>query len=167
MAPASAEEQARHHALQLHNACLEFFRGNAEENESEEEEEDDDCRVGDGENDEEYKLLLNLFVEKSELRSYYEVNWENGEFYCLVCGGLGKMKRIKGCVGLVQHSISISNTKKKMAHRAFAQIVCRVLGWDFGRLPTIVLKGERLSLSLAKPGDERVSFRVMFDIRMR
>lgn len=155
MAPASAEEQARHHALRLHNACLRFFRGNAEENESEEEEEGGDCRVGDGENDEEYKVLLNLFVEKCELRSYYDVNWENGDFYCLVCGGLGKMKRIKGCVGLVQHSISISNTKKKRAHRAFAQVVCRVLGWDFGRLPTIVLNGERLSLSLAKPGDER------------
>ncbi|KAK9937843.1 hypothetical protein M0R45_014611 [Rubus argutus] len=157
LAPASAEEQARHHALRLHNACLRFFRGNAdaEENESEEEEEDGDCRVGDGEDDEEYKVLLNLFVEKSELRSYYDVNWENGDFYCLVCGGLGKMKRVKGCVGLVQHSISISNTKKKRAHRAFAQVVCRVLGWDFGRLPAIVLNGERLSLSLAKPGDEQ------------
>ncbi|KAM5586264.1 hypothetical protein ABKV19_005259 [Rosa sericea] len=159
LAPASAEEQLRHHALRLHNqaleACSGFFKGNAGSGSgSESEEEEDDCKVGDGEN-EEYKLLLNLFVEESGLRSYYEGNWDSGDFYCLVCGGLGKTKKIKGCTGLVQHAVSISKTKKKRAHRAFAQVVCRVLGWDFGRLPIVVLKGERLSFYLAKPGDEQ------------
>ncbi|CAB4307726.1 unnamed protein product [Prunus armeniaca] len=162
----SPEEQAKLAALKLqHNAldaCRGLFLGNAgsdsEESESEPEEDEsgdgDDYWVEGGES-EVYKVLLNVFVEKSELRSYYEVNYENGEFYCLVCGGLGKNKWVKGCAGLVQHSISISNTKKKRVHRAFAQVVCRVLGWDFYRLPTIVLKGERLGLSLEKPGQER------------
>ncbi|ONI12433.1 hypothetical protein PRUPE_4G164500 [Prunus persica] len=162
----SPEEQAKLAALKLqHNAldaCRGLFLGNAgsdsEESESEYEEDEsgdgDDYWVEGGES-EVYKVLLNVFVEKSELRSYYEVNYENGEFYCLVCGGLGKNKWVKGCIGLVQHSISISNTKKKRAHRAFAQVVCRVLGWDFNRLPTIVLKGKRLGLSMEKPGQER------------
>ncbi|XP_024199191.1 uncharacterized protein LOC112202412 isoform X2 [Rosa chinensis] len=159
LAPASAEEQLRHHALRLHNRALEacggFFKGNAGSGSgSESEEEEEDCKVGDEEN-EEYKFLLNLFVEESGLRSYYEGNWDSGEFHCLVCGGLGKTKKIKGCVGLVHHAVSISKTKKKRAHRAFAQVVCRVLGWDFDRLPIVVLKGERLSFYLAKPGDER------------
>ncbi|XP_040363216.1 uncharacterized protein LOC112168890 [Rosa chinensis] len=159
LAPASAEEQLRHHALRLHNRALEacggFFKGNAGSGSgSESEEEEEDCKVGDKEN-EEYKFLLNLFVEESGLRSYYEGNWDGGEFHCLVCGGLGKTKKIKGCVGLVHHAVSISKTKKKRAHRAFAQVVCRVLGWDFDRLPIVVLKGERLSFYLAKPGDER------------
>ncbi|KAI5333009.1 hypothetical protein L3X38_023138 [Prunus dulcis] len=161
----SPEEQAKLAALKLqHNAldaCRGLFLGNAgsdsEESESEYEDEsgDGDDYWVEGDESEGYKVLLNVFVEKSELRSYYEVNYENGEFYCLVCGGLGKNKWVKGCVGLVQHSISISNTKKKRAHRAFAQVVCRVLGWDFNRLPTIVLKGERLGLSMEKPRQER------------
>ncbi|PQM40482.1 uncharacterized protein Pyn_06764 [Prunus yedoensis var. nudiflora] len=162
----SPEEQAKLAELKLqHNAldaCRGLFLGNAgsdsEESESESEEDEsgdgDDYWVEGGES-EGYKVLLNVFVEKSELRSYYEVNYEKGEFYCLVCGGLGKNKWVKGCAGLVQHSISISNTKKKRAHRAFAQVVCRVLGWDFNRLPTIVLKGERLGLALEKPSQER------------
>ncbi|XP_024171519.1 uncharacterized protein LOC112177462 [Rosa chinensis] len=132
LAPASAEEQLRHHALRLHNkaleACSGFFKGNVGSGSGSEcEEEEEDCKVGDEEN-EEYKLLLNLFVEESGLRSYYEGNWDSGDFYCLVCGGLGKTKKIKGCTGLVQHAVSISKTKKKRAHRAFAQVVCRVLG---------------------------------------
>lgn len=142
------------------DSCRGLFSGNAgsdgEESEAEESEDGEDYWVEDGET-EEYKVLLNLFVERSELRSYYEVNYENGEFCCLVCDVLGKKKRVRSCVGLVQHSISVTNTKKKRAHKAFAQVVCKVLGWDFDRLPTIVLKGERLGLSLEKRGQEQVS----------
>ncbi|KAF2287311.1 hypothetical protein GH714_039603 [Hevea brasiliensis] len=55
----------------------------------------------------------------------------------------------KGCLGLVQHAIAILRTKRKRAHRALGQVICRVLGWDFGRLPVVVLKDEPLSQSLA------------------
>ena len=72
----------------------------------------------------------------------------------MVCGGIGKKvwKRFKDCLGLLQHSTAISNTKKKQAHRAFGKVVCKVLGWDIDRLPTIVSKGEPLGQSLAKSG---------------
>ncbi|KAM1101418.1 hypothetical protein ACFX2B_007703 [Malus domestica] len=160
--PPSPEEQARLAALKLQHGALDFCRGlfsgndgsDGEESEAEESEDGEDYWVENGET-EEYKVLLNLFVERTELRRYYEVNYENGEFCCLVCDVLGKKKRVRSCVGLVQHSISITNTKKKRVHRAFAQVVCKVLGWDFDRLPTIVLKGERLGLSLENQGQEQ------------
>ncbi|KAJ6298197.1 hypothetical protein OIU76_019354 [Salix suchowensis] len=42
--------------------------------------------------------------------------------------------------------------RKKKAHRAYGQVICKVLGWDVDQLPTIVLKGEPLRQSMAKSG---------------
>ncbi|KAL6283438.1 hypothetical protein ACE6H2_014367 [Prunus campanulata] len=62
------------------------------------------------------------YFDHGELRSFYVNNYGGGEFYCLVCGGVGKKvwKRFKGCVALLQHSITILKTKK-VAHRAYNQ----------------------------------------------
>ncbi|XP_027166051.1 keratin, type II cytoskeletal 60 kDa, component III-like [Coffea eugenioides] len=101
------------------------------------EDDDDDDRL----EEEEYRFFFKVFTEDRELREYYEKNYYNGEFNCLVCGGLGKKlagKKSKDCVALVQHSISIAKTKKRRAHRAYGQVICKVLGWDLARLPTIV-----------------------------
>lgn len=101
----------------------------------------------------EHKFFARVFEEDVELRGFYEGNCESGgEFCCLVCGGIGKKvgKRFKGCVALVQHSNGIAKTKKRRAHRAFAQVVCKVLGWDIDRLPTG-------GLSSAKSGECEVT----------
>ncbi|XP_059427730.1 uncharacterized protein LOC132161590 [Corylus avellana] len=161
--PLSANEHAYFAAIQLQykaaEVCRKFFTKRVDFNANEDEDEDDN---GDDEDDEmmeegsdeneESRFFLLMFVEDSELRSYFEKNYETGDFCCLVCQGIGKKawKRYKGCVGLVQHSFAISKTKRKRAHRAFGQVVCKVLGWDFDRFPTIVLKDEPLSRSLAK-----------------
>ncbi|KAJ9153500.1 hypothetical protein P3X46_026929 [Hevea brasiliensis] len=142
--------------------CNEFFGKKAdldseEDNKFEEEDEGDDSFGDDNDVEEtdEYKFFFGLFVEHRELRDFYEKNQETGDFYCLVCGGMGVKvgKMFKGCLGLVQHAIAILRTKRKRAHRALGQVICRVLGWDFGRLPVVVLKDEPLSQSLASLGD--------------
>ncbi|KAK2638731.1 hypothetical protein Ddye_026526 [Dipteronia dyeriana] len=162
---ASAEDQMKLAAVELQHkvseACREFFEKNAgsEGDEDDEEEEDIDededslMDQDESEDSENFKFFLKVFSENCELRNYYEKNYEAGEFCCLVCGGIGKKvwKRFKDCLGLLQHSTAISNTKKQ-AHRAFGQVVCKVLGWDVDRLPTIVSKGEPLGQSLAKSG---------------
>lgn len=156
--PVPAEERSRLAALQLQfkafDAFWVFLESNTSSDSDEyEEEEEDYWVVGDGSETEEYEFFLRLFVEDSELRSYYEKNYEEGDFYCLVCGALGKKnfgKKFKGGLGLVQHSIAVTRTKKKRAHRALGQVICKVLGWDFDRLPTIVLKGEPLGRSLVE-----------------
>ncbi|XP_031377026.1 uncharacterized protein LOC116192581 isoform X2 [Punica granatum] len=58
-------------------------------------------------------------------------------------------KRFKGCVGLLNHTNTVLETKIK-AHRAYSRAVCRVLGWDIEQLPRIVCVSEPLSRSLAK-----------------
>lgn len=176
--PLSADERARFAAIQIQckaaKACREFFvkraafHTNEDEGEDEDVEEDEEVDEDDNGDDEmseegsyeneEFKFFFMMFMEDSELRSYFEKNYETGDFCCLVCRGIGKKvwRRYKGCVGLVQHSIAISKTKRKRAHRAFGQVVCKVLGWDFCRFPTIVLKDEPLSRSLAKPVELQV-----------
>ncbi|KAL5804772.1 hypothetical protein ACOSQ3_031572 [Xanthoceras sorbifolium] len=169
---ASAEDQVKLAAVKLQHkvseACREFFDKNAgsEGGEDDEEEKDNimdenDDEDGDNlidedesEDSEDFKFFLKVFSENSELRNYYEKNYEAGEFCCLVCGGIGKKvwKRFKDCLGLLQHSTAISKTKKKQAHRAFGKVVSKVLGWDIDRLPTIVSKGVPLGQSLAKSG---------------
>ncbi|WOG98579.1 hypothetical protein DCAR_0417923 [Daucus carota subsp. sativus] len=96
---------------------------------------DDDYEGGGGMDDEkdeckEYKFFSEVFAEDSELRSYYEKNCERGEFSCLVCAGLGQKvgKKYKDCVALVQHSTTIAKTKKRRAHRALGEVICKVLG---------------------------------------
>nr|CAN60296.1 hypothetical protein VITISV_017759 [Vitis vinifera] len=140
--PATAEEEAKLIALQIQEkglaACREFFSRN------ESDDDDDDVDDDDLEEDgcEEFEFFVGLFSKDVELRSYYEKNNEGGIFCCLVCGGMGKKvgKRYKDCVGLVQHSSAISKTNKKRAHRSYGHVICRVLGWDVNRLPTIALK---------------------------
>ncbi|GFZ05432.1 hypothetical protein Acr_17g0010040 [Actinidia rufa] len=58
---------------------------------------------------------------------------------CLVCGGIEKKvgKRSKNCVALVQHANGIAKTRKRRAHRALAQVVCKALGWDIDSLLAI------------------------------
>lgn len=161
---ASAQEQTQLSAVQFQQkaleACRQFFetRTSSSSVESSDEDEDDLMDEDGPEDGEELKFFLKVFTENNELRSYYEKNYEGGEFCCLVCGGIGKKiwKRFKDCLGLLQHSTAILNTKKKSAHRAFGQVICMVLGWDIDRLPTIVLKGEPLSHSLAKLGVSQV-----------
>ncbi|PIA34021.1 hypothetical protein AQUCO_03900133v1 [Aquilegia coerulea] len=141
------EEQEKVVAIQLQQksvkACHEFFsRDRDSDDDGEEEEEDDEeDRMEDGKEESEEEFFLKVFKEDNDLRNYYEKNFEFGEFCCLVCGGIGEKvgKRFKNCVALVQHSIAVSKTKRRNAHRAFGQAVCQVLGWNFERLPSFVL----------------------------
>lgn len=161
----SAQEQSRFAALQLQQkalkTCKDFFVGNSESDggECEFQDANDNFMHGDGSEDcEEFKFFLRVFMEDSDLRSFYQNNCEEGEFYCLVCAGIGKKiwKRFIGCVALVQHSTAISKTKK-LAHRAYGQVICKVLGWGINRLPTIVLQGNTLGQPLAKPENVQVT----------
>ncbi|XP_059292720.1 uncharacterized protein LOC132046176 isoform X2 [Lycium ferocissimum] len=120
--------------------------------EEDDEEDDDDEEKG----EKSYGFFAKLFEEDGVLREYYEKNGESGgEFNCLVCCGAGKKgwkKRFKDCVALVQHSITIANTRQ--AHRAYGQVICKILGWDFSRLPSIVLiAGYKASESSDKPAE--------------
>ncbi|KAL8512117.1 hypothetical protein ACS0TY_018536 [Phlomoides rotata] len=95
-------------------------------------EKDDECDA--------FSFFNKVFEEDTKLREYYEKSLANGEFSCLVCGALGgkkTLKKFKGCLPLVQHSITIYS-KKRRAHRAFGQAVCKVLGWDLDHLSAIV-----------------------------
>ena len=155
--PLSDEDKARSAAAKTQfkafEPCREFFTkrvgsDNDEEDNIDEEEEEDEDEVEDGsEENEEFRFFMKMFMEDNELRSYYQKNYESGDFYCLVCGGIGKKvwKKFKDCMGLLHHSTSILKTKRKRAHRAFGQVICKVLGWDFDRIPTIVLKGDPLA----------------------
>ncbi|CAL0303734.1 unnamed protein product [Lupinus luteus] len=145
------QHPCQHKALE---ACKEYLVGNAGsdcDNDTANEDEDESIDCSDPVECEELKFFLRLFTEDSDLRKYYENNYGEGDFCCLVCGGVGKKvgKRFKGCVSLVQHSIAVKRTKKMRAHRAYSQVICKVLGWDFDQLPAIVLKGESLGSSLA------------------
>ncbi|KAK8368630.1 hypothetical protein V6Z12_A01G054400 [Gossypium hirsutum] len=159
--PVSIEDQARVANMQMQNkvldGCKEFFKKRVRDEENDDGD-DDDGDDDDGDVDEEEEennevdmFFMRIFVNNSELRGYYEENHEKGEFFCLVCGGIGENlgKKFQGCVGLVQHCMSISKTKCKTGHRAFGLVVCKVLGWDIDRLPVILLKGEPLSRILA------------------
>ncbi|MQL75451.1 hypothetical protein Taro_007824 [Colocasia esculenta] len=165
--PPTQEEQGKIAALRVQQkalrACQGFLSGegssDAEEEEDEEEEEDDQMdEDGDGggenrEGSDYFNFFLGLFEEDSDLRAYYEKNWEKGEFCCLVCEGIGVKagKKFVDCVALVQHSSSIKKTKRKKAHREFGRAICKVLGWDITRLPSIVLDmGETLGQTMAK-----------------
>lgn len=127
----------------------------AEDDDDDASEDDDDVmEVEKGEKN--LNFFAKLFEEDGVLREYYEKKSEGGgEFSCLVCCGVGKKgwkKRFKDCVALVQHSISITNTNTRQAHRAYGQAICRILGWDIKRLPSIVLSaGVKPSESSDKP----------------
>lgn len=165
----SAEEQAKFDVVQLQHkaakACLDFLKNKSSSNDDEGDNEDDDedaSEYSDEYNDEdentdasnnskEFNFFSKLFKEDKNLGEFYVKNFEGGEFCCLVCCGIGKAwKRYMGCIALVQHSTSISKTKKKLAHRAYGKVICQVLGWDFNRFPSIVMSGESHGQSLEK-----------------
>lgn len=97
---------------------------------------------GDENLSEELEVVSRLFSENVELKSYYEKNFEGGDFICLVCCAATDkklIKRFKHCHGLVQHSTKVPKMKIR-AHKAFARLLCELLGWDFDRLPRRVVK---------------------------
>ncbi|KAH1222904.1 hypothetical protein GmHk_12G035937 [Glycine max] len=143
----SAEEKATVAVLQLQHKALEACQ--KDEDDDEEEEEEDELVDNDSKECEEYKFFEKLFAEDGDLRRYYESNHKEGDFYCLVCGGIGKKvwKRFKDCVGLIHHSTAILKTKRKRAHRAYARVICKIVGWGIDQLPTIVLKDFDSSLA--------------------
>ncbi|GAV60716.1 hypothetical protein CFOL_v3_04245 [Cephalotus follicularis] len=158
--PLTAEEQIRCAALQLQKkvveACQEFFV-NAAGSESDADDDGDDGEDSLMDEDtfeecDEFNFFLRVFTENGELRNYYENNHEGGEFYCLVCGGIGKKawKTFKGSAGLLQHSTTVLKTKKRRAHRAFGQVLCKVFGWGIDKHPINVSRGETLGSSLVR-----------------
>ncbi|KAE9586298.1 hypothetical protein Lal_00000947 [Lupinus albus] len=154
----SEEERATVAVLDMQlnalKACKEFLVGNVDSDCSEDEIDDEDEDETDDEDEDEledsygseeskeYKFFERLFAEDGDLRRYYENNYKEGAFYCLVCGPVWKKvwKRFKDCVSLVHHSTTVLRTKRMRAHRAYARIICKIVGWDFDQLPTIVLK---------------------------
>ncbi|XP_042476225.1 nucleolar protein dao-5-like [Macadamia integrifolia] len=152
----TAEEQAKSTYLQQKGlqACQDFFSSKVctDDNEVEEELTTDDINES-----EEFKFFMGIFTDDTCLKDYYEKNWESGEFCCLVCGGTGKkvLKRFKNCFALVQHSTTISKTKRKVAHRAFGRAICQVLGWKTHQRRSIVLSLDGpLGHSMAKAESE-------------
>ncbi|XP_061345681.1 uncharacterized protein LOC133291434 [Gastrolobium bilobum] len=163
----SAEEQEIVSVLRLQHkaleACQEFLVGNAGSDSDKDGNDDDDDDDDDGDEDElvdyydseereEYKFFERVFSDDVDLRRYYENNYKEGEYYCLVCGGIGKKvwKRFKNCIALLQHCTTIQRTKRKQAHRTYAQVICKVVGWDIDQLPAIVLKDFDSSLAASR-----------------
>ncbi|XP_019457264.1 PREDICTED: uncharacterized protein LOC109357704 isoform X1 [Lupinus angustifolius] len=156
--PLSEEERATVAVLDMQlkalELCKEFLVGNAGSDCDEDEIDDEDEDATDDEDEDElvdsygseeskeYKFFERLFAEDGDLRRYYENNHKEGAFYCLVCGPVWKKvwKRFKDCVSLVHHSTTVLRTKRMRAHRAYARIICKIIGWDFDQLPVIVLK---------------------------
>jgi hypothetical protein len=46
---------------------------------------------------------------------------------------------VQGRVALVQHARAATRYRRPRAHRALAVVVCRVLGWDVARRPSMVI----------------------------
>ncbi|KAG6790392.1 hypothetical protein POTOM_006545 [Populus tomentosa] len=115
----------------VRNDLSTYHNGNGD-NELQEVNGDEDCLGNDSviEESEEFKFLLSLLVENQEMRDIYEKNTKSGDFYYLVCGGIGEKvgKLYRGCASLVQHARTISKTKRKGAHKAFGHLICKVLG---------------------------------------
>ncbi|XP_039143005.1 uncharacterized protein LOC120280295 isoform X2 [Dioscorea cayenensis subsp. rotundata] len=179
----SADDQARADAVRVQESGIrtscEFFSKSSSSDDGDDDDDDDDEDEEDVMEEDEYeeddaearafRFFLGLFEKDGALRRYYEKNWEKGEFFCFVCRATGMKvgKRFLNCVGLVQHSKSISKTKRREAHRGFANAVCRVMGWDMERLPSIVLDlKDSLGQSLAKADkfQERICEGASFDM---
>lgn len=165
------EDQTKANSMRIQQellaACRKFFAGRVDQ-ERDEDEEIEDVEYGDEDylvekkeqqGGEEYNFFLDMFKSNVEVRKFYERNYENGEFLCLVCGGIGEKigKKYKACLDVLQHSIAISKKKRRVAHRAFGQVICKVLGWDFDKLPVIVMKGEPLGHSLGDSAETQGS----------
>jgi len=160
--PPQPQEIERLSALHLQNkACKAFKDSLLIDSDDDEDEEDyeDDNEDSDGNRFKQFEnFFIKVFMEDNELRWYYQRCFENGEFLCLVCAAdkkNNKHKKYKDCIGLVQHSKLILRTANKVAHRAFGEVVCKVLGWDVRRLPTIVINGEPLGPAQSLVGNHR------------
>lgn len=160
----TGEEATRQAVLQMQYRILESFGeflARTEGSDGDEADEEDDGVAEDGglEESEEYKFLLGVFIRERELRGYYEDNYASGDFCCIVCGGDKRCekKTFNSCEGLLQHSILTAKTTRRQAHRALGLVICKVLGWDFGRLPVTLVEGKPLSQSLASLGDIQVA----------
>lgn len=155
----TGEDATQHAVLQMQYRILESFSeflARTEGPGGDEADEED----GGLEESEEYKFLLGVFIRERELRAYYEENYASGDFCCFVCGGDKRCekKTFTSCGGLLQHSILTAKTTRGQAHRALGLVICKVLGWDFGRLPVIVVEGKPLGQSLASLGDIQVAY---------
>ncbi|CAO2166458.1 unnamed protein product [Urochloa humidicola] len=104
-------------------SCRAFFKSRIEDDE----EEEDEGNAG--------RFFGELLGGDAALRGFYEAEREKGQFLCLVCEGSGTRvgKRFVGCAALVQHAGCVARTKRRLAHRAFADAVGRLLGWSAGR----------------------------------
>ncbi|CAN8233822.1 unnamed protein product [Cochlearia groenlandica] len=90
----------------------------------------------------EVELMSRVFSENVELKSYYEGNYEGGDFACLVCCAATDKKMVKifkHCHGIVKHCVNTPKMKLR-AHKAYARFVCQLFGWEFGRLPSRIVK---------------------------
>lgn len=87
------------------------------------------------EGDDVTRFFEDLLGKDAGLRGFYEAERETGRFLCLVCEGIGVRagKRFLGCAALVQHAGTVARTKRRLAHRAFADAVGHLLGWGAGR----------------------------------
>ncbi|KAI3702779.1 hypothetical protein L6452_28531 [Arctium lappa] len=123
-------------------AAKDFFARNGEDSDEDDDIDDMDEDDEDDVKDEEYDFFSKLLNEDEELKCYYVKHCGGGgEFSCLVCGGANEKyrKRFNDCIALVQHSTSIAKTKKLRSHRAYGQVICKVLGWDIDRLPSSIV----------------------------
>jgi hypothetical protein len=95
------------------------------------------------------RFFDDLLEKDAGLRGFYEAERETGRFLCLVCEGIGVRagKRFPGCAALVQHAGTVARTKRRLAHRAFAGAVGRLLGWGAGRTTPVPVNSICLTLS--------------------
>ena len=95
------------------------------------------------------RFFEDLLEKDAGLRGFYEAERETGRFLCLVCEGIGARagKRFPGCAALVQHAGTVARTKRRLAHRAFADAVGRLLGWGAGRTTPFPVNVYCLTLS--------------------
>ncbi|CAL5036846.1 unnamed protein product [Urochloa decumbens] len=133
--PASPGALAQQKALR---AAAEFFSNRGDSSSSDDDEEGSEEQEGE---QDAAGFLTGLFERDAALRGHYERGWESGQFACMVCAaGTRKARRFGGCKALVQHAHDATpRYGRRRAHRALAAVLCRVLGWDVARLPSIVM----------------------------
>ncbi|KAL6616094.1 hypothetical protein ACP70R_038364 [Stipagrostis hirtigluma subsp. patula] len=130
--PTVAAASAPHPQAAAVRSCRAFFGAHMDDEEEEEEEQEVD---GEGEEGNAARFFGELLSNDAALRGFYAAERDKGQFLCLVCEGTGARvgKRFAGCAALVQHAGSVARTKRRLAHRAFADAVGRLLGWGAGR----------------------------------
>uniref|UniRef100_A0A0D9V5W5 Uncharacterized protein n=1 Tax=Leersia perrieri TaxID=77586 RepID=A0A0D9V5W5_9ORYZ len=128
-------------------ACRAFFGENVDHDDEEEEDEDEEGNV--------IRFFQELVEKDAGLRGFYEAEREKGRFLCLVCEGTGARagKRFAGCAALVQHAGSVARAGRRMAHRAFADAVGRLLGWSAGRTTDLPVLGDSDNAGMGDEAD--------------